>query len=99
MTSLIFAVACSLAALFFAYANIRWVMKKPDGSDEMRAISKAIKEGASAYFKRQYGAIAIVGIILLLVIWYALGNMTAIGFLMGAVLSGLAGYVGMYVIR
>jgi len=96
-SSILFAVACSIAALVFAYLNIRWVMEKPDGSDEMRAISKAIEEGASAYFKRQYAAIALVGVVLLIVIWLALGAMTAIGFLIGAVLSGLAGYVGMYV--
>ncbi len=96
-SSIFFAVACSLVALVFAYMNIKWVMEKPDGNDEMRAISKAIEEGASAYFKRQYGAIAIVGVALLAIIWFALGTMTAIGFLLGAVLSGLAGYVGMYV--
>jgi K(+)-stimulated pyrophosphate-energized sodium pump len=96
-TSIIFAVVCSLTALLFAYTNIRWVMNKPAGSEEMRAISQAIEEGAAAYFKRQYGAIAIVGIVLLIVIWLALGTLTAIGFLMGAVLSGVAGYVGMYI--
>ncbi len=96
-TSIIFAIVCSLTALLFAYTNIRWVMNKPAGSEEMRAISQAIEEGAAAYFKRQYGAIAIVGIVLLIVIWLALGTLTAIGFLMGAVLSGVAGYVGMYI--
>jgi len=95
--SIIFAVACSLAALYFAYSNIQWVMAKPDGNDKMREISQAIEEGASAYFKRQYGAIALVGVLLLVLIWYALGTLTAIGFFIGAALSGLAGYVGMYV--
>jgi len=95
--SIIFAVACSLAALYFAYSNIQWVMAKPDGNDKMREISQAIEEGASAYFKRQYGAIAIVGVLLLVLIWIALGTSTAIGFFIGASLSGLAGYVGMYV--
>ncbi len=97
VTSLLFAVVCSLAALYFGYQNIRWVMSKPTGNDEMRTISQAIEEGASAYFKRQYGAIAIVGAILLVIIWWALGTLTAVGFLIGAVLSGLAGYVGMHV--
>ncbi len=97
ITSLLFATICSLAALYFGYQNIRWVMDKPSGNDKMRTISQAIEEGASAYFKRQYGAIAIVGVILLILIWWALGTLTALGFLIGAVLSGLAGYVGMYV--
>ncbi len=96
-TSIIFAIACSLAALIFAFSNIRWVMAKPAGSDEMRSISQSIEEGASAYFKRQYGAIGLVGILLLVLIWIALGTQTAIGFFIGATLSGVAGYVGMYV--
>lgn len=97
MISIGFAVVCALTALYFGYLNIRWVMRKPEGSDEMRTISQAIEEGASAYFKRQYAAIGIVGALLLVVIWLALGSLTALGFLMGAVLSGAAGYVGMYV--
>lgn len=97
IVSLLFAIVCSLAALYFGYLNIRWVMDKPDGNDEMRSIAQAIEEGASAYFKRQYAAIGVVGAVLLIVIWIALGTLTAFGFLMGAVLSGLAGYVGMYV--
>jgi len=96
-TSITFAIACSLAALFFAYTNIRWVMSKPAGSEKMQSISQAIEEGATAYFKRQYGAIGLVGVLLLVLIWLVLGTLTAVGFFIGASLSGVAGYVGMYV--
>ena len=94
---LIIAVLCALAAIVYGYISIRWVLVKPGGSDEMQTIAKAIQEGASAYFKRQYSAIAVVGVILFLALWYFLGGLTAAGFLLGAILSGAAGYIGMYV--
>ena len=94
---LIISILCALAAIIYGYISIRWVLSKPSGTDEMQSIALAIQEGASAYFKRQYTAIAVVGVILLFALWYFLGLMTALGFLMGAVLSGAAGFIGMSV--
>ena len=91
------ALGCSFASLLYGLYSIRWVLSKPEGNAEMQAIAKAIQEGSTAYFKRQYSAIAIVGVALFVALWYALGSLTAIGFLVGAVLSSLAGYIGMYV--
>ncbi len=91
------AIGCSLLALAYGFYTIKWVLDKPDGTDEMREIAKSIQEGSSAYFKRQYTAIGIVGVILFVALWLVLGGLTAVGFLIGAVFSGLAGFIGMYV--
>jgi K(+)-stimulated pyrophosphate-energized sodium pump len=96
-TGIIIALLCSFAALGYSYYTIRWVLARPTGSDKMIEIASAIQEGADAYFKRQYGAIAIVGGVLFIVLWLLLGTLTAFGFLLGAVFSGLAGFIGMYV--
>ena len=96
-TGLMIAILCSIAALAYGYYSIQWVMRKPEGSDKMLEIARAIQEGSSAYFKRQYGAIAAVGIALLIAIIIFLDLMTGIGFAIGALLSGVAGFVGMYV--
>ena len=97
VTGLMFALACSIAALIYGLISIRWVLSKSDGNEEMRQIASAIQEGASAYMKRQYTTIGIVGIALCVVIWLAIGTASAIGFIIGAVLSGLAGFIGMHV--
>ncbi len=95
--ALIIAIACSFLALAYGFYTIRWVLAKPDGSEEMRAIALAIQEGSNAYFKRQYAAIGIVGVVLFVALWLVLDGLTAFGFLIGAVFSALAGYIGMYV--
>ena len=98
MTSaLVFALLCALGAIAYGAYSIRWLLAKPDGTDEMRSISSAIQEGASAYLNRQYMAIGIVGIILFAVIYGLLDALTAFGFAIGAILSGLAGYIGMHI--
>jgi K(+)-stimulated pyrophosphate-energized sodium pump len=73
------------------------ILNKPSGNDEMQRIQSAIQEGASAYLKRQYTAIAVVGVIIYFIIMFALDVRTAMGFGIGAVFSGLAGFIGMHV--
>ncbi len=94
---LLLAIFCSFAALAYGYFTIKWVLDKPDGNKKMVKIASAIQEGSSAYFKRQYGAIGIVGLILTIVLIFALDAITAFGFVIGAILSSLAGFIGMYV--
>jgi K(+)-stimulated pyrophosphate-energized sodium pump len=96
-TGIILALGSAFLAILYGIISIGWIMKKPEGSDEMRRISGAIQEGASAYFKRQYTAIGMVGIVLFIVLFIALDTLTAIGFAIGAIMSGLAGFIGMYV--
>jgi K(+)-stimulated pyrophosphate-energized sodium pump len=94
---LIFALACAAAALLYGVFSIKWVLSQPSGNDRMREIAAAIQQGAKAYLNRQYTTIGIVGVILFVVLGFALGWPTALGFLLGAVLSGLAGYTGMWI--
>jgi len=95
-TELIFALACGLGALVYGGLSIQWILSKPTGSDRMREISAAVQEGAKAYLNRQYTTIGMAGIVLLLIIGFSkIGWTTAIGFAIGALFSGLAGYIGM----
>ena len=87
---------CAVLALLYGLFTIRSVLSLPAGSERMQEIAAAIQEGAAAYLNRQYTTIAIVGVVIFALAFF-LGWQVAIGFLIGAVLSGLAGYVGMYV--
>jgi len=94
---LMFTLICAIAALLYGAVSIKWILSLPTGNDRMREIAAAVQEGASAYLNRQYTTIGMVGVILLIVIFVALGWKTAIGFAIGAILSGLTGYIGMNV--
>ena len=94
---IIIAIVCALAGIAYGVISIFSILSKPMGNEEMVRIQSAIQEGAIAYLKRQYTAIAIVGVVIFAVIIYALGTATAVGFAIGAILSGLAGFIGMHV--
>lgn len=97
MTILYAVIACGLLSVLYAIWATRSVLASDQGNARMQEISAAIREGAQAYLARQYTTIAIVGVVVLILAWWLLSITAAVGFLIGAVLSGAAGFIGMHV--
>jgi K(+)-stimulated pyrophosphate-energized sodium pump len=95
--SLIFALICALGAIAYGAWSTQKILALPAGNARMQEISSAIQEGARAYLNRQYTTIAIAGGVILVIIAFALDLKTAVGFFLGAFLSGLTGYIGMHI--
>ncbi len=94
---LMFALVAGALAIAYGVMSIGWINGLPTGNDRMRAIAAAVQEGAQAYLKRQYTTIGLVGVVLFVLIGIFLHWTTAIGFALGAILSGAAGFIGMNV--
>ena len=97
MNVLTISLGCGVLALVYGVLASRSVLAADAGSERMREIAEAIQEGAAAYLNRQYSTIGIVGVVAAIVLWVAIDYWTAIGFVIGAVLSGAAGYIGMHI--
>src|SRR5262245_51710329 len=91
------AIAAGVVAIVYGVISMRWILAQPAGNPRMQEIAAAIQAGARAYLNRQYSTIAIVGIILFIALGLTLSWPTAGGFATGAILSGLAGYIGMFI--
>lgn len=91
------ALGCAILAILFGIVSARWILRQPTGNERMIAIATAIQEGARAYLNRQYLTIGMAGVVLFVLVGVFLSWYTAIGFAVGAVLSGAAGYIGMNV--
>src|SRR5512144_1963256 len=98
-TAIYGALVCGAIALLYGAYTASWILRQPDGNDRMREIAAAVQTGAKAYLSRQYTTIGMVGVVLFLVIGLVpgLGWTTAMGFAIGAIASGAAGFIGMNV--
>ena len=96
-TGLLWVIAAGLLAVLYGVVQTQMLMKAPTGTDRMREIAAAIQEGAQAYLRRQYTTIAIVGVVILVAVALLIGWRAALGFFIGALLSGAAGFAGMLI--
>ncbi len=88
-------IAAGVLAVLYGAVQTVALLGKPAGNEKMQEIAAAIQEGAQAYLRRQYATIGIVGVVILAAVYFLIGWTAAVGFLLGAVLSGAAGFVGM----
>jgi K(+)-stimulated pyrophosphate-energized sodium pump len=93
---IMFALGCGAIGILYSLITASWVLKQDKGSERMQAISDAVREGATAFLRREYTTVAMVGAVITVLLFF-LGTWTAIGFVIGAVGSALAGYIGMMV--
>ncbi len=97
MIALYFVIACGVLSIVYAIWAIQSVLAADAGNPRMQEIAGAIREGATAYLTRQYTTVAIVGVVVFAIAWYLLSVTAAVGFAIGAILSGTAGFIGMLV--
>ncbi len=97
MAPLYLAIVCGILSIVYAIWASQSVMNADAGSERMQEIASAIQEGAQAYLTRQYMTIGMVGVVVFAIVWFLLGGLVALGFAIGAILSGIAGFIGMLV--
>ncbi|HZV18158.1 MAG TPA: sodium-translocating pyrophosphatase [Sphingobium sp.] len=97
MTAVLIAIGCGVLAVIYGLVTSRQVLSASPGDAKMQEIAGAIQEGAKAYLGRQYRTIAVVGVVVAIILALTLGWLSTVSFLIGAILSGVAGYVGMHI--